>query len=135
MVRYAFTARDFHSLLFAGFAGALIMSLSDLFNFDRYYFAHVAPATLVAWHDDMEVVKRLAITLIGDQRGFTAEFRRDLALARSPFLSAESGPFAPGPAALATASSLCCFDTRPKYPAAVGCQYSAMSSLSAVASA
>ena len=27
VVRYTFTARDFHSLLFAGFAGALIMSL------------------------------------------------------------------------------------------------------------
>ena len=26
VVRYAFTARDFHSLLFAGFAGALITS-------------------------------------------------------------------------------------------------------------
>ena len=26
VVRYTFTARDFHSLLFAGFAGALIMS-------------------------------------------------------------------------------------------------------------
>ena len=29
VVRYTFTARDFHSLLFAGFAGALIMSFSD----------------------------------------------------------------------------------------------------------
>ena len=26
VVRYTFTARDFHSILFAGFAGALIMS-------------------------------------------------------------------------------------------------------------
>ena len=30
VVRYTFTARDFHSLLFAGFAGALIMSFIPL---------------------------------------------------------------------------------------------------------
>jgi hypothetical protein len=35
VARYTFTARDFHSRLFAGFAGALIMSFSDCVSRQR----------------------------------------------------------------------------------------------------
>src|SRR5580704_8413067 len=50
-----------------------------LLDADRHHVADVAGTVLVAGHDDAEIVERLAVALISDERLLTAEIGGDLA--------------------------------------------------------